>query len=133
MQNNVSIVAALVIAFYSSWRLALLVMATFPFLVLGGYLQVRMTRETPSKEGKSTESFANAGGLASESLRAIRTVTAFALQSTIADRFSVALQETRRRGIIRGWAGGISLGISQAVIFLSYAVSFYYGCVVRSR
>ena len=84
LQYIVQTVAAFVIAFYFSWSLTLVLLATLPFIAISGaYMINAITAAT----NQGMEQYTTAGGLATESLTSIRTVTAFNAQPDIINQY----------------------------------------------
>lgn len=124
VRNNVALLSALVIAFDACWQLALVVIAIFPFLVLSGYMQMKMTS---GGSGKGKDAFETAGHYASEALSSIRTVHAFGLQKEMQRKFDEGLVEPLKQGMLRGNVGGLALGMSQGILYCAYSLSFWFG------
>jgi ABC-type multidrug transport system fused ATPase/permease subunit len=65
------------VALSACWQLALVVMALIPFYAAGGYVQFK---RMSGFEADSKEEFANSGGVASEAVDDIRTITGLGVQ-----------------------------------------------------
>jgi len=50
-----SLISGVVIAFIYSWQITLLIIAFLPFLILGGYLQMRMLTGAAGKNKEALE------------------------------------------------------------------------------
>ncbi len=76
--------------------------------------------------GTSTQ-YAKAGGLASESLSSIRTVTALNAQPDIISNYRKFLIEAMRIGIKSGLRVGFATGMIWLVMLCTYAITLWYG------
>ena len=74
-----------------------------------------------------TEQYAAAGGLASETLGAIRTVTALNIQPDVVTKYRKFLFSAMHTGIIKGRNVGFGNGLLFCSCFLTYALGFWYG------
>ncbi|MFT5726767.1 MAG: ABC-type multidrug transport system fused ATPase/permease subunit [Desulforhopalus sp.] len=120
LRNLTAAVGGLVFLFYTSWKLAIILLIILPPLALlaarfGG--KVRKTSHTVQ------ESLGNASGIADESLSNIRTVRSFAAEPVESARFSQALDKaldvakTKIR-LIAKFMGGMSLLGSLAIVLI---------------
>ena len=73
------------------------------------------------------EQYAAAGGLASETLGAIRTITALNIQPDVITRYRKYLFNAMHTGIIKGRNVGFGNGLLFFSCFLTYALGFWYG------
>ncbi|ANB14367.1 ATP-binding cassette alpha-factor transporter STE6 [Sugiyamaella lignohabitans] len=117
-------VAALVIAFVRSWRLALIllsvVVAITGSMVMGSVFVIKFT-------GMSTSAYGKGATVAEEGLSAIRNTVAFGAQNRLAEKFDVHLAETMKYGIFKERSVTVMVACLWSVIYLSYALSFWEG------
>lgn len=118
------IVSSFVIGFYLSWELTVILIASFPIIGAAGAFMINAVTEATNK---SHEQYAGAGGLASESLGAIRTVTAFNMQTDIITKYRGFLIDAMNVGILKGTKIGLGNGLVFGCAFLTYALGFWYG------
>ena len=71
------------------------------------------------------EQYSAAGGLATESLSNIRTVTALNAQPAVINQYRKYLFLAMKVGIIKGLKLGIGNGVLFCCIFLTYALGFW--------
>lgn len=76
---------------------------------------------------KAQEAYAEAGSIAEEVIGSIRTVQAYCSQDFEHSRYLQKIKECEKMGIKNGRMKGLVHGITFAAIFLSYALSFWYG------
>jgi ATP-binding cassette subfamily B (MDR/TAP) protein 1 len=104
-QAGAAVIAGIVIAFQANWRLALVVVAIMPFMVLASLVQGAAFKGYNHGAAKALE---ESGHIAVESTAAIKTVTAFNLQPQLLQAFSRSLEVPMRAGF--GKADSVGLG-----------------------
>lgn len=130
IQNTVQICACLGVAFYFQWKIACVLLCSIPAIGIAGAF---MIKATTSASNQALEQYASAGGLASESLNAIRTVSALNMQPDIITTYRVFLFKAMNVGIVKGLKVGAGNGLVFGVSFLTYALGFWYGGVLVAR
>ncbi|KAK2512847.1 hypothetical protein Q9233_015921 [Columba guinea] len=80
-----------------------------------------------SLTAKELSAYAKAGAVAEEILTAIRTVVAFNGQQKALAKYDANLDMARSVGVKKSITTNTSLGVSQFLIFGSYALAFWYG------
>ncbi|XP_062259249.1 bile salt export pump-like [Platichthys flesus] len=116
--------ASIIIAFYFSWKLALVILCFLPFIGLSGALQAKLLTGFANQDMKSMEA---AGQVSSEALNNIRTIAGLAKESLFVESYEKALEPPFKSAIKSGQIYGLCYGFSECVIFLSNAASFRYG------
>ena len=86
-----------------------------------------MMKALSNAETSSHEAYAQAGSVAEEVLGSIRTVAAFGAQEKSRLRYDVHLDQCLKAGVKGGVALGLGLGATMGVMFLAYALGFWYG------
>ncbi|GLD97151.1 hypothetical protein PINS_up005834 [Pythium insidiosum] len=124
--NVTTLVIGFVIAFYYSWKLTLVVLATTPIFVFASTIQAQMISGT--NNGKEANDADNAAGtLLAEAIGSIRTVASFGMESELTISYMGFLDASKAADNKKGCAGGIAFGISQGVMFFNLAFLFYLG------
>ncbi|KAJ0392000.1 hypothetical protein P43SY_008731 [Pythium insidiosum] len=124
VQSAFTFVAAIVISFTTgSWLLTLVMLAVFPFLILGYVFRMQQLQ---GGAGLSDD-LAAVGAHASEALRNIRTVKALGLEARLARGFDELLQTPLRNGCREARVNGLAVSFTSFIIFLAYAIVFWYG------
>ncbi|CAI5497944.1 unnamed protein product, partial [Closterium sp. Naga37s-1] len=123
-QNLSVIVIAFVIGFVVEWRVALVVIATFPLLIFAALMEQQFLA---GFAGNQSASHAGATTIAAEAVANIRTVAAFNAQDKILALFTARLAGPLRRSFLRGQIGGAGFGLSQFFMYGSYALALWYG------
>jgi ATP-binding cassette subfamily B (MDR/TAP) protein 1 len=103
-QAGAAVIAGIVIAFEANWRLALVVVAIMPFMVLASLVQGAAFKGYNHGAAKALE---ESGHIAVESTAAIKTVTAFNLQPQLLQAFSRSLEVPMRAGFGKAYSVGL--------------------------
>ncbi|KAJ3591657.1 hypothetical protein NHX12_006789 [Muraenolepis orangiensis] len=112
------------VGFIGGWKLTLVVIAVSPLIGLAaGLMAMAVARLT----GKELAAYAKAGAVADEVLTAIRTVVAFGGEHKEVERYDRNLAEAQNWGIRKGSIMGLFQGYLWCIIFLCYALAFWYG------
>lgn len=118
------------IAFYYSWKLALLCLVTCPFIIGSVIYEASSMSEAMQREKKILE---EASRIATEAIVNIRTVAGLRREGELIEKYN---EEIRRvEGAIRKklrYRGIVNSG-GQAFVFFAYAVALCYGGVLVSE
>eukprot|EP01041_Mallomonas_annulata_P010883 gene10883-22722_t len=130
VQYGAQIIASFVIGFYLSWKLALALLTVLPVIAIAGYL---MISATTSYMKQSSEQNAQAGGLATETLSSIRTITALNVQPDVISRYRIFLIEamnvswSEMAGTLKSLKYGAANGLLFAISLFATALGYWYG------
>lgn len=124
LSSIVSLVAALVIAFYYGWKLALVVLGGVPILMLSSSLQIKVVMGKHKDDQNKLE---DAGKIASETIENIRTVQSLAREKYFYDLYSEHLESPLRSNLKQAQLYGFAYGFSQCVVFAMYGGAFRFG------
>jgi ABC-type bacteriocin/lantibiotic exporter with double-glycine peptidase domain len=123
-QYAAQVIASFGVSFYLTWKLTLVLMCAIPFIAAAGAFMIAAITDA---QNKSHEQYARAGGLATETLGSIRTVTALNMQPSVISQYRKHLFEALRVGIVKGFKVGVGNGGVFCACFLTYALGFWYG------
>ncbi|KAM9305687.1 bile salt export pump-like [Gastrophryne carolinensis] len=115
---------AIVIAFYFSWKLSLVITCFLPFLALSGALQARMLTGFANQDKHAMEA---AGRISSEALGNIRTIAGIAKEKKFVDMYEEQLEAPYRSAIKKANVYGLCFGFAQCIVFIANSVSYRYG------
>eukprot|EP00930_Biecheleria_cincta_P042445 TRINITY_DN29208_c0_g1_i1.p1 TRINITY_DN29208_c0_g1~~TRINITY_DN29208_c0_g1_i1.p1 ORF type:complete len:1315 (-),score=229.41 TRINITY_DN29208_c0_g1_i1:121-3717(-) len=115
-------------AFALGWLIALVMCAILPFLVVGAIVMGKAVQEV---QFESQGWYAKASAVVEECLHAMRTVVSFGGEHRELKKFKEATLQTRTGGIRTGFKIGAGMGYTFAIIFLGYALAFYFGMTLR--
>ncbi|XP_067459605.1 bile salt export pump isoform X2 [Thunnus thynnus] len=112
------------VGFMGGWKLTLVVIAVSPLIgMAAGLMAMAVARLT----GQELRAYAKAGAVADEVLSSIRTVAAFSGEEKEAERYDKNLVEAQNWGVKKGMIIGVFQGYLWCIIFLCYALAFWYG------
>ncbi|NXX41749.1 MDR1 protein, partial [Tricholaema leucomelas] len=117
-------VTGIIIGFINGWKLTLVILAVSPLLAVSAAVWSTLLASLTAKE---LSAYAKAGAVAEEILTSIRTVVAFNGQQKALAKYDANLEMARRVGMKKSITTNTSLGVSQFLIFGSYALAFWYG------
>ncbi|CAG11905.1 unnamed protein product [Tetraodon nigroviridis] len=110
IQASSTFITSFIIGFVDGWKLTLVILALLT-----------------SFTSKEQTAYAKAGAVAEEVLSAIRTVFAFSGQNKAIKKYHKNLEDARDMGIKKGVAANAATGFTFLMIYLSYALAFWYG------
>uniref|UniRef100_A0A8C8SJZ5 Bile salt export pump n=1 Tax=Pelusios castaneus TaxID=367368 RepID=A0A8C8SJZ5_9SAUR len=124
LQRFTTFICGFLLGFASGWKLTLVIIAVSPLLGIGAaFLGLAVAKLT----GLELKAYAKAGAVADEVLSAIRTVAAFGGERKEVERYDKNLVYAQRWGIRKGMIMGFFTGYIWFIIFLCYALAFWYG------
>ncbi|XP_072756399.1 multidrug resistance protein homolog 49 isoform X2 [Anoplolepis gracilipes] len=119
-----SFVTSIVISFLYGWKLTLVVLSCAPIIVIATAIVAKVQSSLSALE---LAAYGQAGSVAEEVLASIRTVVAFNGEKKEVERYSEKLIPAEKTGIKRSMWSGIGGGVMWLIIYLSYALAFWYG------
>ncbi|XP_043117693.1 ATP-dependent translocase ABCB1 [Puntigrus tetrazona] len=117
-------IAGFIIGFIYGWKLTLVILAVSPLLAGSAAVWSKILATLTSKE---LTAYAKAGAVAEEILVAIRTVVAFNGQKKAVEKYEKNLIEAKNFGVKKAITTNVSMGLTQFIIFGTYALAFWYG------
>ncbi|KAK4417676.1 ABC transporter B family member 19 [Sesamum alatum] len=130
LQNMTSLLTSFIVAFIVEWRVSLLILATFPLLVLANFAQQLSLK---GFAGDTAKAHAKTSMIAGEGVSNIRTVAAFNAQDKILSLFCNELHVPQRRSLRRSQCSGFLFGLSQLALYASEAFILWYGAHLVSK
>ncbi|XP_036176291.1 bile salt export pump isoform X4 [Myotis myotis] len=125
MVNSLTnITVAMIIAFFCSWKLSLVIVCFLPFLALSGAVQTRMLTGFASQDKQALES---AGQITSEALSNIRTIAGIGKERQFIEAFERELVKPFKTAIRKANVYGFCFGFSQCIVFVANSASYRYG------
>ncbi|XP_017163834.1 bile salt export pump isoform X2 [Poecilia reticulata] len=124
VQRFTTFVCGFCIGFVKGWKLTLVIIAVSPLIGVGAGLMALFVAKLT---GMELQAYAKAGAVADEVLSSIRTVAAFGGEKKEVDRYDRNLVSAQRWGIRKGMIMGFFTGYMWLIIFLCYALAFWYG------
>ncbi|KAI4575245.1 hypothetical protein MJG53_020447 [Ovis ammon polii x Ovis aries] len=119
-----NIAVAMIIAFFFSWKLSLVIVCFFPFLALSGAIQTRMLMGFATHDKESLEV---AGQITNEALSNIRTVAGIGKEKQFIEAFEAELEKPYKTALRKANIYGLCFGFSQCIVFVANSASYRYG------
>ncbi|AQK44050.1 ABC transporter B family member 19 [Zea mays] len=131
LQNMTSLLVSFVVGFIIEWRVALLILVTFPLLVLANFAQQLSMK---GFAGDTAKAHAKTSMIAGEGVSNIRTVAAFNAQDKILSLFCSELRVPQMHSLRRSQISGALFGLSQLSLYASEALILWFGAhLVRTH
>ncbi|KAH6791142.1 ATP binding cassette subfamily B19 [Perilla frutescens var. frutescens] len=130
LQNMTSLLTSFIVAFIVEWRVSLLILGTFPLLVLANFAQQLSLK---GFAGDTAKAHAKTSMIAGEGVSNIRTVAAFNAQGKVLSLFCHELRLPQRRSLGRSQSSGFLFGLSQLALYGSEALILWYGAHLVSK
>ncbi|KGL80184.1 Multidrug resistance protein 1, partial [Tinamus guttatus] len=124
VQFFATFLAGIIIGFVHGWKLTLVILSISPLLAASAAVWSTLLASLTTKE---LSAYAKAGAVAEEILMAVKTVVAFNGQKKAIAKYDVNLESAKSVGVKKSITTNTSLGVSQFLIFGSYALAFWYG------
>ena len=122
-QNLSTVTAALTISLIYGWRLALLILATFPLTLAGAYFQIRVHN---GLTGDTREMYEASSQVAMDAVSNARTVAAFVADDRVLRLFESFLVIPKQKSHQSAVLGGVAYGLSQFLQLSPYSLAFWY-------
>ncbi|XP_059666209.1 ABC transporter B family member 20-like isoform X2 [Cornus florida] len=116
--------SGLVIGFVNCWQIALITLATGPFIVAaGGVSNIFLHRLAENIQ----DAYAEAASIAEQAISYIRTLYAFTNETLAKYSYATSLQVTLRYGIMISLVQGLGLGFTYGLAICSCALQLWVG------
>ncbi|ORY16984.1 P-loop containing nucleoside triphosphate hydrolase protein [Clohesyomyces aquaticus] len=123
-------VSAFVIAYVAYWKLALALSSTLVVMFFTGGMgiayPVKWTKESRAMSGRGAT-------IVEEAIGSIRHVTAFGIQDNLVRRYDEYLQKAEKPALKGGIGVALAVSVMQAVPYLTYGLSFWFGSILIVR
>ena len=126
VQNIVTLVVGLTLAFVYSWQLSLVVLGLVPLFVVSGYFQFKALA---GYSGQTKHLYDDAAVMVGDAMDSIRTVASYTLEEYVAMMYSLRLELPLSKGRRAAIVSGISHGCSFFLQIAPLALAFYLGAV----
>lgn len=130
LRYTVSLLGAVGVLFYTSWRLTLVMLAVVPLVAGGAGIYGRLIRQV-SRDFQ--DALARATAVAEETLAGVRTVRSFAREQTETERYGAAVEQTWELGRRRARYISIFQGAISFAGYGAIAAVLWYGGLLLSE
>ncbi|XP_058156668.1 bile salt export pump isoform X2 [Dasypus novemcinctus] len=124
LQRMTTCFCGFLLGFYKGWKLTLVIISISPLIGIGAAIIALSVSKFTDYELKA---YAKAGSVADEVISSVRTVAAFGGEKREVERYEKNLVFAQRWGIRKGIVMGFFTGYVWCLIFLCYALTFWYG------
>nr|VDC58391.1 unnamed protein product [Brassica rapa] len=124
VQTIAAVAVACTVGLVIAWRLAIVMMAAQPVVVVCFYTQ-RILLKTISK--KAIKAQDESSKLAAEAVSNIRTITSFSSQERILKLLKRIQEGPRKESVRQSWLAGTVLATSRSLITCTSVLNFWYG------
>ncbi|XP_029030793.1 bile salt export pump-like isoform X2 [Betta splendens] len=115
---------AVIMSFYFSWKLTLLILCFLPFIALSSGFQARMLTGFAKQDKQAME---DAGQISGEALNNIRTIAGLGKERVFMDMYEAHLHAPYRAALKKANVYGVCYSFAQCVIFMTNAGSYRFG------
>eukprot|EP01018_Ginkgo_biloba_P027515 Gb_20009 [translate_table: standard] len=130
VHNMATFFGGLAVGFVNSWQVALLTLATGPFIVAaGGISNIFLHRLAENIQ----DAYAEAASIAEQAIGYIRTLYAFTNETLGKYSYATSLQATLRYGIQISLVQGLGLGFTYGLAICSCALQLWFGRILISH
>ncbi|EGP90754.1 putative ABC transporter [Zymoseptoria tritici IPO323] len=119
-----STIGGVVLSLVVAWKIAVVLLAAVPVMVLAGYARLRILT---ASENKHREAFSEATGLAAESCRNRRAVTALCLEAHLLEEYEEALRKPHREIQTFIYLSSTLLSFCFSITYFVYALAYWWG------
>lgn len=120
----VNLVAGVVLAHIVAWRIAVVILATVPILLLSGYLRLKILAEFQQRHESV---YAQSTEIAVNAVKTIQTVHALGREDEILELFHHALDAPYRESLRHIVIGNVFLACSLSISYFIYAFAYWWG------
>ncbi|KAF3776026.1 ABC transporter B family member 11 [Nymphaea thermarum] len=124
VQNIITLIAGITIAFVANWQLSLIILVYVPLIGLEGFAQIKFL-ERFNADAKAM--YEEASQVANDAISSIRTVASFCAEQQVMDLYEEKCGASRKNGIRQALISGLGCAFSLFVLSSVYALSFYVG------
>ncbi|XP_056226977.1 bile salt export pump-like [Seriola aureovittata] len=115
---------AVLMSFYFSWKLTMLILCFLPFIALSGGFQAKMLTGFAKQDKAAMEA---AGRISGEALNNIRTIAGLGKERSFVDKYEAQLDAPYQAALKKANVYGACYGFAQCVVFLTNSASYRFG------
>lgn len=120
----VSIIGGVVLAHVVAWKIAVVLLAAVPVMVMAGYVRLRVLALA---ESRHRSAYNDAASIAAEACRGIRTIASLGRERGVSRSFNEAVKEPYTKGIRFTLLSNTLLALSFSITYFVYALAYWWG------
>ncbi|KAG7995644.1 hypothetical protein I3843_01G120600 [Carya illinoinensis] len=124
IQLVATFVGGFVIAFVKGWLLALVLLSSFPPLVISA---AAMSIIIGKMASQGQTAYSVAATVVEQTIGSIRTVASYTGEKEAITKYKKSLTKAYKSGVQEGLAAGLGLGAATFIMFCSYALAIWFG------
>ncbi|KAK7331427.1 hypothetical protein VNO77_25652 [Canavalia gladiata] len=124
IQLATNFVGGFIIAFIKGWRLAIVLLASIPCVVIAGGVMSMLISKMSSR---GQAAYAEAGNVVEQTVGAIRTVASFTGEKKAIEDYNIKLKVAYKTTVQQGMTTGLGIGVVLMIIFCTYGLAMWYG------
>ncbi|KAF2027404.1 leptomycin B resistance protein pmd1 [Setomelanomma holmii] len=121
---STSVLGGIVLAHIVAWRIAIVLLAAVPVMLLAGFLRLRILAMA---EERHQTAYNDAAALASEATSSMPIVAAFGLEDHFLESYQAAIQKPYEEHLRFSVLGNILLAFSLAITYFVYSLAYWWG------
>lgn len=119
-----SVVGGTILAHIVAWKIAIVLLAAVPIMILAGFVRLRILSLA---EEKHQNAYNDAATLASEATASMQIVAAFGLEDHFLDLYRSAISGPYEEHLRFALFGNVLLAFSLSVTYYVYSLAYYWG------
>jgi ATP-binding cassette subfamily B (MDR/TAP) protein 1 len=118
-----SIVGGMILAHIVAWKIAVVLLATIPIMLVAGFLRLRILAKS---EERHQTAYNEAAALASEACAAIQTVAALGRERDVLRLYREAVQKPYEDSLKFAIGGNVLLAFSLSITYFVYSLAYWW-------
>ncbi|TVY46933.1 Leptomycin B resistance protein [Lachnellula occidentalis] len=120
----VSVIGGAILAHIVAWKIAIVLFATSPIVVLAGFFRLQVLAKS---EESNQLAYTEAASLATEACSSIRTIAALGTETATSKRFNLAMDKNREQTFRNTALGNLLLAFALSITYFVYSLAYWWG------
>lgn len=118
-----SVLGGMILAHVVAWKIAVVLLAAVPVMVLAGYVRLRVLALS---ESRHRTAYNDAASIAAEACRSIRTVASLGRENNVYSNYEQALRKACNDGLRFTYIANTLLALSFSITYFVYALAYWW-------